>query len=558
MSAVRLLAVLLASWFLLQSMAAFAAPRLTLNVRNYGALGNGISDDAAAIQAALDAVPASGGNVYFPAGRYLVHSTLFPRSNTAVLGESAASTTLKGGDIFRAVLDVSAREQITIRHLTLTFDATTYDTDGSAPLIRAYSDVAGTPTVGISVRDCILRDTTKQALTARGTDRSNGPVSWRLLDNRFERTGRGSAVFFNGEDIVVERNIFVDSGDDAIAFIHATNNSVARRNHITRAGALLGHGSGIKLHGRDNWIRDNTVVSAVNGGIHIKQANVAGVAPPSGNIIVNNKLLGLIDGPPGSSQAGIQILDSAGTTVVTGNRLFASSPTRNYDGIRIENSSNADVILNNNIIAGNLSYAAGMPAVRLTSAIQLLEITGNSISTTSDTFILSTTSREGRIGISGNRIDGAGSKSIVRMPQASAGVPLLQTIENQVVNHSGPFFNTPLLGVTTLRTVGNVTNSAQGPLSGLKSLLGVITLPVNARSGSLALVPGQLQAEVTFESLMPDDDYNVTYSVRESGGGSGTWGWTMPGTKRREGFSIQVSNSAAASERILVDWRVTH
>ena len=43
-----------------------------INVRQYGAVGDGRTDDTAAIQAAIDAVPASGGTVLFPAGTYIV------------------------------------------------------------------------------------------------------------------------------------------------------------------------------------------------------------------------------------------------------------------------------------------------------------------------------------------------------------------------------------------------------------------------------------------------------------------------------------------------------
>ncbi|MFZ5662471.1 MAG: right-handed parallel beta-helix repeat-containing protein [Pseudomonadota bacterium] len=43
-----------------------------LNVRNYGALGNGTSDDTAAIQAAINALPSDGGTVYIPAGTYMI------------------------------------------------------------------------------------------------------------------------------------------------------------------------------------------------------------------------------------------------------------------------------------------------------------------------------------------------------------------------------------------------------------------------------------------------------------------------------------------------------
>lgn len=42
----------------------------------FGAVGNGTTDDTAAIQAAINQVKASGGTVFFPAGRYRITSTL--------------------------------------------------------------------------------------------------------------------------------------------------------------------------------------------------------------------------------------------------------------------------------------------------------------------------------------------------------------------------------------------------------------------------------------------------------------------------------------------------
>ncbi|MCL5734676.1 MAG: S-layer homology domain-containing protein [Actinobacteria bacterium] len=77
-------------------MAAFAACTLLLafpvsaasasvSVTAYGALGNGVADDRAAIQAAIDACP-DGGVINFPAGRYLLGSALYLKSNVSLVG----------------------------------------------------------------------------------------------------------------------------------------------------------------------------------------------------------------------------------------------------------------------------------------------------------------------------------------------------------------------------------------------------------------------------------------------------------------------------------------
>jgi hypothetical protein len=51
--------------------------RESVSVKDFGAVGDGVTDDTAAIQAAVDAVvAASGGKVFVPTGKYLVSSTI--------------------------------------------------------------------------------------------------------------------------------------------------------------------------------------------------------------------------------------------------------------------------------------------------------------------------------------------------------------------------------------------------------------------------------------------------------------------------------------------------
>jgi len=56
----------------------------SVNVRNFGAMGNGVTDDTAAFQAAINALPASGGTVVVPGGTYMINATksINMRSNT--------------------------------------------------------------------------------------------------------------------------------------------------------------------------------------------------------------------------------------------------------------------------------------------------------------------------------------------------------------------------------------------------------------------------------------------------------------------------------------------
>lgn len=66
------------------------------NVQSYGAVGNGVVDDTAAINAAIAAC--ASGVVYFPPGLYLVSSTIFLKPGVSMWGTSRLSSTLLAGD----------------------------------------------------------------------------------------------------------------------------------------------------------------------------------------------------------------------------------------------------------------------------------------------------------------------------------------------------------------------------------------------------------------------------------------------------------------------------
>lgn len=82
----HLLRAPLAAAVLALSLGAFVAPasaataplvttvtgKADVSVRTFGALGNGVHDDTAAIQATINSLPKSGGTVHIPAGRYMV------------------------------------------------------------------------------------------------------------------------------------------------------------------------------------------------------------------------------------------------------------------------------------------------------------------------------------------------------------------------------------------------------------------------------------------------------------------------------------------------------
>jgi hypothetical protein len=75
-------------------LGSFVVPLVTswVNVKNYGAAGNGIADDTSAITAAVAAVTAAGrGVLYFPAGKYVTSGGFTISAPTLILGDGMGS-----------------------------------------------------------------------------------------------------------------------------------------------------------------------------------------------------------------------------------------------------------------------------------------------------------------------------------------------------------------------------------------------------------------------------------------------------------------------------------
>ncbi|MBV9028050.1 MAG: hypothetical protein JO311_05495, partial [Candidatus Eremiobacteraeota bacterium] len=79
---------------------------MTINVKGYGAVGNGVTDDALAINTALLASSATGQEVFFPPGTYLLGATLTvgPGTHLKLTGNAAS---IKFASNTRAAIQLS-------------------------------------------------------------------------------------------------------------------------------------------------------------------------------------------------------------------------------------------------------------------------------------------------------------------------------------------------------------------------------------------------------------------------------------------------------------------
>lgn len=68
--------------------------QIATNVKDFGAFGDGVTDDTIQIQNALDSL-VNGGDIFIPAGVYMISSTLIVHDRTRIFGAGIGTTTLK-------------------------------------------------------------------------------------------------------------------------------------------------------------------------------------------------------------------------------------------------------------------------------------------------------------------------------------------------------------------------------------------------------------------------------------------------------------------------------
>lgn len=153
-----------------------------LNIKDYGAIGDGSTDDTAAIQAAINALPASGGCVFVPPGTYSISSSLSLSEGAELCGTGSGSilqvrSSALGIDVVKIGNGSGTLSFAAVRHLKITSNG--QKTAGSAIVLNKayrvwleslslefqYRGVYIQDSTAIWLKNSDIRDTKENAIT---------------------------------------------------------------------------------------------------------------------------------------------------------------------------------------------------------------------------------------------------------------------------------------------------------------------------------------------------------------------------------------------------------
>jgi hypothetical protein len=347
-----------------------------VNVKDYGAVGDGAADDTAEIQAAIIDAPV-GGTVYFPEGTYKVSSAIVVDQSVRLSGTGAS--TLKLNALIN-ILSVEDTSDVVI-------DGLRFDGNRTALGGNGYAAVYLTDVSQVAVRNCTFTDTQSAALTiTRGASiwvsgnrfseiydsgvRLEDPTSGEFNDyiwiteNHFDAcqlsgTNGTAAIQAHGTGEVSHRHIFVLGNvinlPELVGIgLDSLDNSTVIGNTVTK-DATVSNGECIAFTGSENLVSGNYCHNdSTSSGAAILLWAVAGRTNAQ-NQIVDNRCT---NGGQGVAfvwgETGAAISD----LLITGNHCYENNRgIQSYIAGGVSSGSQSRVLITHNDFAGNTTEA---------------------------------------------------------------------------------------------------------------------------------------------------------------------------------------------------------
>lgn len=242
------------------------------SVRQHGAIGDGVADDRAAIQAAIQAAAAVGGAVFLPPGDYMVSESLSIPDGSRVAAASGARIITPASPTFR-VIDVDGATDVVL-------DGIAVVSGGGTPTGSAYGFAVRGSSSDITIRDCVA-DGFVRGFNIAGEDEAAGLIERvTLVGCRALNSPTQFGFNVDDADVVTFRDCHaIGNGLDGFKIRRQTRN-VSIVGGSASGNGVLATGDGIDAFaGGDTLLIDGIVcdgngVAGGGGGILVKQDDI--------------------------------------------------------------------------------------------------------------------------------------------------------------------------------------------------------------------------------------------------------------------------------------------
>ncbi len=227
-----------------------------INPYNYGAVGDGITNDYAAFVAAITAQTSSTGYhaVIVPNGTFLLNSTLNLPTGARLLGMGGTIKTGSGTANVRTMF-VNGNNVIIEQ---ITFDGSNLNTAVKAAILGADF---GTSNVEIKYCRFLNIPNTGFPVTNQNSHAISFDANTAIIMGNYVPQASGDSINCNSGTYIVTHNTILNSGDGGIAFNNNAN-GVISNNIITNCN--LGIGAGPEGNTTDSDITSHQMIVANN------------------------------------------------------------------------------------------------------------------------------------------------------------------------------------------------------------------------------------------------------------------------------------------------------
>jgi hypothetical protein len=190
-------------------MSESGAPWFDVTDVAYGAKGDGVTDDSAAVQAAATAASAASGVLYFPPGAtFLINSTVALGSNTTLKGKGVIKSGITGtGHVAGFLFYATELSGIVFDGLIINGNAQTSAYNGTA-----YPGILGCfSSDNVVVKDCHVYDSDGDCLYFGLTSGAAQNTNIRVHDNLLENARRDGIALTCGIGVEITNNRILET-----------------------------------------------------------------------------------------------------------------------------------------------------------------------------------------------------------------------------------------------------------------------------------------------------------------------------------------------------------